>query len=1084
VFKWSVALVAVSAAAVAVYYLNHANDELRRHVEEKFARQYPHLKVTVRSASLIENEGIEVRGISVVEPGAEGPRAELAYFDEMLLVCRTTTYELMRHEPTVTEVRVRRPTFLATRRADGTWSTSRLLPFPEICAQAPKIVVEGCSFEFFDPLRNPTSTLVARDVHLEIVPQRRAAAPGQPADCHQVRGFMMGDHFQRIEFTGQIADGGRRWQFTGTADGVELCPELHAALPGPIADQLAVLKSLRTQSRLRFTVSRQPQRRPAFAFDLEGQLLRGRVEDPRLPYPLTDVYGNVRCTNDGIHITDLQARSGSMTLRVHDAWQQGFAADAPCFVDLQCERLVVDRRLLETLPGSWRAQAEDFFLTGVVNAKAKVGYNGRVWNPDIHLECVDTSLTYRGFPYRLDNGQGQVRLRNDRLDFQLTAYSGADQIAVDGAVENLRHEPGFSCRLRAERITIDQKLLAALPEAPRKVVGSLRPYGRFSLAADVRRKPGSAQPLERHIRIALDHCSIKYDKFPYPVHNISGAAELVGDAWEFRDLMGTNDTGQIRAFGRFGPRPEGSELELHFAGSNIALEDELRIALPANAQYLWTNLQPRGTFNLAADVRYRVATGQLQLGAGLMPVGDTVSIEPRFLPFRIEGLRGEITYQNGRVTLGRRPGGQLKGHHQDVNVALRGLCDLLPGGGWRLELDDFAVDRLRADRDLQTAVPHALNPWIRKFDPKDPVNISGRIQVIADADPGRPPRGQWDMSVTFNGTNFNPPTPLSNLNGQAHVAGSFEGKRFLARAELDLDSLTCRDVQLTRITGPVRIDNEQVLLGSWADKDRPPARPRPLTAVAYGGWLLGDGWVKLEATPRYGLQLTAGDLDLARIGREVIAGSQPLSGKLNAGVNLRGTAEGIQSLGGTGYLRLRDADLYRLPQMIALLNILSLKPPDKAAFTNSEADFRVEGDHIYFDRINFSGDAITLRGQGEANLNTDLAMTFYATVGRDELPLPLIPDLFRAASQQIMLIHVDGKLAHPNIRRDPFPAVNHALGNLQAGQQAPAGQRGALWAGSADRRSRPPLLGGLLGGWSPAQPALPLQSGPARPIVR
>ena len=71
------------------------------------------------------------------------------------------------------------------------------------------------------------------------------------------------------------------------------------------------------------------------------------------------------------------------------------------------------------------------------------------------------------------------------------------------------------------------------------------------------------------------------------------------------------------------------------------------------------------------------------------------------------------------------------------------------------------------------------------------------------------------------------------------------------------------------------------------------------------------------------MQFAAGDLDLDRIG-EVIAGSQQLSGKLNGGVKLRGTAEGLNTLAGTGALWLREADLYRLPQMIARPKIEAL----------------------------------------------------------------------------------------------------------------------------------------------------------------
>ncbi|MGD9648723.1 MAG: hypothetical protein AB7U73_23635, partial [Pirellulales bacterium] len=122
----------------------------------------------------------------------------------------------------------------------------------------------------------------------------------------------------------------------------------------------------------------------------------------------------------------------------------------------------------------------------------------------------------------------------------------------------------------------------------------------------------------------------------------------------------------------------------------------------------------------------------------------------------------------------------------------------------------------------------------------------------------------------------------------------------------------------------------------------------------------------------------------------------------------------------------------------------SLKPPDTTAFTTSDIDFRVDGDHLYFDRIDFKGDAISLKGRGEMNFSSDVALTFYALVGRDELPIPVIPELFRAASRQIMLIHVDGKMGAPQITRDPFPGVNQAWQTLTAELLPPPERTGRL----------------------------------------
>ena len=116
--------------------------------------------------------------------------------------------------------------------------------------------------------------------------------------------------------------------------------------------------------------------------------------------------------------------------------------------------------------------------------------------------------------------------------------------------------------------------------------------------------------------------------------------------------------------------------------------------------------------------------------------------------------------------------------------------------------------------------------------------------------------------------------------------------------------------------------------------------------------------------------------------------------------------------------------------MIAMLKILSIRTPDQNAFSDATIDYRIEGEHIYVDPIIFHGDAITLRGKGEMNFQSQIGMTFYATVGRGELDLPVIKQIFSGAAQQIMLIHVDGTLQNPETRREALPGVSNALKQL------------------------------------------------------
>ena len=93
------------------------------------------------------------------------------------------------------------------------------------------------------------------------------------------------------------------------------------------------------------------------------------------------------------------------------------------------------------------------------------------------------------------------------------------------------------------------------------------------------------------------------------------------------------------------------------------------------------------------------------------------------------------------------------------------------------------------------------------------------------------------------------------------------------------------------------------------------------------------------------------------------------------------------------------------------------------------------------DRIDFTGDAVSLLGKGEIGLNRDLRLTFHAVVGNNENRIPLVGDFLGGASKQIMLIHVEGTVDQPATRREAFPGVNQVLQQLQAELQGPERRR-------------------------------------------
>lgn len=1036
-FKWGLLLAAAVGGAVGVHLYHQVDEAIRSRIEARFAAHYQGLKVTVRSADLVPGKGLEVRGLAISEPGAEGPRAELLHLEEVQLLCQTDLRELALRDPDITEIVIRRSTLWMTRRPDGTWSGAKLFPWPRLSEHAMTARIENCTIEVFDPLKTPAGTFTLHDVNLLLTPM---ASPGPgPANAwlRHVEGTVSGDHVRQIVLQGWADLEHHTWNLSGTVDGLDVSPELRACLPDPMAARLTAMDSIHGQGELTFEVQHDPAAATPYQFSAKGRLLRARVEDARLPYPLTDLRANFRFDNQGFAIDDLSARGGQAQLQL-SCHAAGFDLAGPIELKGELREFLLERRLREFLPAKLQDQWDKYFPSGQIDADFQLVYDGQRWRPNVQVRCQNISFLYDKFPYRMDYVAGTVTLQDNVVRLNLTAPGGATPLRMTGEITASCAEPPNDWsgwfEAKGEELPLDEKLLGALPERARKVIHSLDPRGTCHFLARLWRERAE-EPVHRHLSLGLNRCALRFEHFPYPVTNVRGRMEMFdapgGDRWTFEELEGTNDTGRFSCTGYLQPVEGGDELSLKILGASVALNQELREALRPNMQQFWDDLHPHGAVDLKAEVHYLSGSNHFSVALQAQPQTENTWIEPAYFPYRLEKLRGLLDYHDGVVTIEH-----LKAEHGAARAAGAGRCEFRPDGSWLFRLDNLAVSRLLLDRELVQALPGRLRKTLAGLNPAGPINLRGTVEFEHSNQPADPLQSRWDVVVGVQGGSIDCGLKLENVTGEVSLAGSADGLSMRSRGELSLDSLTYKDVQFTQVLGPLWIDDDQVLLGSMVDRRRgsyepnPGRQPRPLTARLFGGTVYGDAWIALAPTCRYGLQATLSDADLTQSARELAAGRQSLGGKIQATVDLHGTGRSINSLGGHGSIRLRQGDVYELPLMIAMLKILSVRRPDTRAFSQSDIDFRVSGNHVYFDRINFSGDAVSLDGNGEMNFSGQLQMAFHAIIGRNQPRLPLVHEFVGEASQQIMLIHVGGTLQDPQVRNEALPGVNQALQQL------------------------------------------------------
>jgi hypothetical protein len=480
-------------------------------------------------------------------------------------------------------------------------------------------------------------------------------------------------------------------------------------------------------------------------------------------------------------------------------------------------------------------------------------------------------------------------------------------------------------------------------------------------------------------------------------------------------------------------------LTLHLTGTRVVLEQELRDALPPGMRRIWDDVDPRGTAEFTARVRHHVRERRTEVELEAAPLGDTVSIEPAWFPYRLERLRGQLSWKDGLL---RFTG--VRGVHARTTLSTEGTCRFTPDGGWHVSFARLVADRFRADHDLLRALPAGLQQAVAGVRLKGLLSLDGALDIYSTAPrevslpggrtetvPG-PAAAAWDMQLDMEQAALDVGIPLGHVHGGIRLRGSSDGRTWRSFGEVVLDSAIWRGLQLSAIRGPLVIDAAGARFGAPAAAVVEPGAPRRLTARVAGGTLQVDGSMAAGEAGRFTVALALADAELERLSVDLSGGPNTSRGRVHGAVEISGSRAGSHSLRGRGQLRLRDADLYELPVVVALLKILRVKAPDRTAFESSMVDFRIEGPRAYLDTIELSGDAISLVGAGEVDLDSHVRLTFRPIMGEAETQLPALKRVLGGAGGQFLVVHVDGTLAEPVTSTEAFPTLAAAVQKLQA----------------------------------------------------
>jgi hypothetical protein len=675
----------------------------------------------------------------------------------------------------------------------------------------------------------------------------------------------------------------------------------------------------------------------------------------------------------------------------------------------------------------------------------------------------------------------------------LIGTAAGQLITVKGRIDGDGPDPALSLRVVGDNVPLDEQLYAALPPEYAALVRQFRASGRGNFVAEITRQAGSGtSENEFRIDVKdgrLNYAAFPYQldhlKGRLVIRTTStdpprpGAAPRPAppdrDEIVFDGFTATHAGAPLWMHGAKRPVPDSRDrkLVLHVGGNNLPLDAELKSALAtAKADTLWTTLSPKGKVTFAADVEVidrALSPDRPAADPPLDPARDIrltfsfsgPTVTPKFFPYELSDLSGWLEYKDNRLTVAH-----IAARHGASRVKLgAGEVRFYPDGAVWANLGGIEMKPFIPDAALKKALPGKLGSGLDELQlkgaaelvvkhlvvlgPPDPapgpraaprampgvIPVSGSGPVVPAAAPAVPdPIVYWDAELKLFGASLDTGVAWEEVFGSVACRGKYEGTHLgPMRGNIWLDKAV-----ISRM--PVAAARCVVTAQPQAPDPARPGQYLPttlqflqVTGDLFNGALGGQAHVVLSDQTRYEVWLTVTDAQLEEVARQYNLGSDAdLKGVAQARLLIYNVADpktGRLTVEGKGAIDVPTGRMYNLPILLELVKVLKLQTPDKTAFEQAHAVFRIQGDRLKVDQLDLLGKAVCVGGSGELDLNGDYVKFEFYTVWSQVLKQMRdtpVGDLTAFLSKNLFTIKMVRENGELKYKPEPVPLVTES----------------------------------------------------------
>jgi hypothetical protein len=1055
---WSfvLGLAVVLGGAIAAYLYVTDSETLSDLIRREAPKYLPGCRVDLARARVRPFGGeVTLVQLLVREPGGDSPGPMIARSERVQVRFNPWAMFNGRFEPR--DVIVARPTIRLRRKADGSWNVQGLLadpwPIPSGGPTPPITIQEGTVELSEEGAREPLKLL--RDVLIKLPASTGLGAP----IAFDLTAKGDAGLFDRVHLEGSIdPTNGRVTLRPGELVRLTLSSEaLRDRLPAEARGwfALAGLEGGEVDASLS-SLTFDPEASPRLHYQAMARLRRGLWKCPKLPFPISDVSVDVEAKDGELVIVRAEGSDGStgLDLRGKVTLNPGDPARSTFEVHAEANNLELDGRLRRWIPAQHRELWDAYFpqvgatpstSAGRVNVAAVVARAKPEAQVAVEADvtCLDVSMKYKHFAYPVDHIQGKIHFTPKRMTLDVHTLVGNKPVRVTGDVEDPGPDAVAHLKFDIESLPVDAVLLNALPPEVKTVVDSFSPTGTVRGHAELERKPPLTKQEDPKGRVKFDAwidlnpgCSITWAGLKYPVMNLEGKLEIHPNSWKFREMRGNNGQAAITAFGeveKFGR--DVFKVDLHLKAKNLPFDQQLRDALPTPWKVTWATLNPTG----ASDIDATILVDPRKPGRGrdhdrivIVPRNQT-GVKLRFNPLvaagtapsgpielRMDDVTGTFVYDTANSPPTSMTDVGFSFHGAPVTFAW-GAVDVKDNGQFNLGVSRLEVAGLRLDEELRRYMPPVMAQFARKLDDIKISKIKANLGLGWSGKAGESAWCQWDdarVILVDNRVSIGTDLALEHIQGEVYpVRGTFNGRELDVHGKLDLASIGVFGQQVTGLTADLDVENNL-------------ARLVQIKARVLGGALSGHVTATLDTTPKYSVRVDVKNANL-RDYAMTQSGHQGFRGLVTARLDLSGLGYDPHTITGDGMARIVEGELGTLPVAARFFNVLKLAKDTRTAFDSADVAFKVYNGETRLDPVRFVGNAFSLEGKGTVDVRGEIDLKLKILPGRDSVHLPLLSDLARELSGQILVVQVQGQALSPTFKAVPIPGPGEVVRDAQ-----------------------------------------------------